>query len=65
MADENLRRALMVGQGSLKGFVERPVSLILIAATVLLVVAQLPQARRLAGRALSRRRAPSDAGDRP
>ncbi|GAB5374526.1 MAG: tripartite tricarboxylate transporter permease [Acuticoccus sp.] len=56
MADENLRRALMVGQGDLAGFVQRPVSLILLAAIVLLVAAQVPQARGLLKRALPRRR---------
>ncbi len=69
MADENLRRALMVGQGSLKGFVERPVSLVLIAATVLLVVAQIGPARRLAGRLWPGGRAatptPTSAKERP
>ncbi len=54
MADENLRRAFMVGQGSPAGFVERPVSLILIGAILLLVAGQLPQVRRLLGRAVSR-----------
>ena len=50
MADENLRRALMVGQGSPAGFFERPVSLVLICATVLLVVAQIRPARRSVAR---------------
>ena len=46
MADENLRRALMVGRGDPSGFVTRPVSLILIAAIALLVLSQLPAVRR-------------------
>jgi putative tricarboxylic transport membrane protein len=40
MADENLRRALMVGQGDVTTFFSRPVSVLLIAAIVLLVVVQ-------------------------
>lgn len=66
MADENLRRALMVGQGSPAGFLERPVSLILIAAILLLVAAQLPQVRRLFGRIIPGRTAtPSQPRPRP
>ncbi|RAH97231.1 transporter [Acuticoccus sediminis] len=63
MADENLRRALMVGQGSPAGFVERPVSLVLLAATLLLVVAQIPQARRFIARAWPGRSAAADLRD--
>jgi len=47
MADENLRRALMVSQGDLTPFFTRPVSLILISAIVLLVLVQTPLYRRL------------------
>ena len=66
MADENLRRALMVGQGSLAGFFERPVSLVLIVATLLLIVAQVPHARRMAGRlARGRSTTTTEARDRP
>jgi putative tricarboxylic transport membrane protein len=50
MADENLRRALMVGQGDLTAFFTRPVSLLLIAAIVLLTLSQLPAYRRLRSR---------------
>lgn len=50
MADENLRRALMVGQGDLSGFVQRPVSVILIVAILALVVVQVPALRRRIGR---------------
>jgi putative tricarboxylic transport membrane protein len=46
MADENLRRALMVGQGDLSAFLSRPISVILIAAIVLTVLAQVPAYRR-------------------
>jgi putative tricarboxylic transport membrane protein len=46
MADSNLRRALMVGQGDVSGFVTRPVSLVLILAIVIMVLSQLPAWRR-------------------
>lgn len=46
MADENLRRALMVGQGDPSAFFTRPVSLILIAAILLTIAAQIPAYRR-------------------
>jgi putative tricarboxylic transport membrane protein len=47
MADENLRRALMVGQGDVSAFFTRPVSLMLIIAIVLMVAVQLPLYSRL------------------
>lgn len=47
MADENLRRALMVSKGSLLPFFTRPVSLFFIAITVLVVLSQLPWTRSL------------------
>lgn len=62
MADENLRRALMVGQGDLSGFLTRPVSVILILATIALVVAQVPALRRAIGRIRVRRRTTAPAG---
>jgi putative tricarboxylic transport membrane protein len=46
MADENLRRALMVSQGDPLDFFTRPVSLVLIAAILLTVLAQVPAWRR-------------------
>ncbi len=46
MADENLRRALMVSRGDPTPFFTRPVSLLLVIACVLLVVAQIPAVRR-------------------
>ena len=46
MADENLRRALMVGQGDLSAFLTRPVSVVLIAAILLTILAQIPAYRR-------------------
>lgn len=42
MADENLRRALMVSEGSLMPFIERPVSIALIAVIVLIVMTKVP-----------------------
>ncbi|GAB3482796.1 tripartite tricarboxylate transporter permease [Marinomonas epiphytica] len=42
MADENLRRALMVSEGSLMPFIERPVSLLLISIIVLIVFIKTP-----------------------
>ena len=46
MADENLRRALMVGQGDLSAFLTRPVSVILIMAILVTILAQIPAYRR-------------------
>jgi putative tricarboxylic transport membrane protein len=46
MADENLRRALMVSEGSLGGFFERPVSVILITAILLTILSQVPAWKR-------------------
>ncbi len=45
MADENLRRALMVSQGSFLPFFTRPVSLILILTIVLVMLNQVPAYR--------------------
>ncbi|MCG8688116.1 MAG: tripartite tricarboxylate transporter permease, partial [Desulfobacterales bacterium] len=42
MADENIRRALMVSQGSFMPIFERPVSLILFIIIVWTIVSQLP-----------------------
>ena len=42
MADENLRRALMLSDGNLIGFIERPISIILIIAIALTILSQLP-----------------------
>ncbi len=56
MADENLRRALMVSQGDPFDFFTRPVSLILIAAILLTVLAQVPAYRRWRGRLAARLR---------
>ena len=54
MADENLRRALMVSGGDPLPFFTRPVSVILIVACVLLVVAQIPVLRRWRRRVFAR-----------
>jgi putative tricarboxylic transport membrane protein len=52
MADENLRRALMVSKGDLMPFLTRPVSLVLVLAIALMVVAQVPAYRRWRSRAI-------------
>jgi putative tricarboxylic transport membrane protein len=54
MADENLRRALMVSQGSFLPFFTRPVALILLLLIVWMFVSQMPFYRRL-GERLKRR----------
>ena len=46
MADENLRRALMVSKGSLLPFGTRPVSVILIVTILLVMLNQVPAYRR-------------------
>jgi putative tricarboxylic transport membrane protein len=53
MADENLRRALMVSDGSLEPFVTRPVAAILLTVIVLTILGQLPLYRRLRRRLLA------------
>ncbi len=50
MADENLRRALMVSEGSVAGFFERPVAVILIIAIALTILSQLPAWQRAKGK---------------
>ncbi|MFC1715476.1 tripartite tricarboxylate transporter permease [Candidatus Poribacteria bacterium] len=47
MADENLRRALMISHGSLMPIFTRPVALILLIVIVLTVLSQVPAFRRL------------------
>jgi putative tricarboxylic transport membrane protein len=54
MADENLRRALMVSQGDLTPFVTRPVSLVLVLAILALVLIQTRTYRALRARAAAR-----------
>jgi putative tricarboxylic transport membrane protein len=47
MMEENLRRALQISRGNLMTFIERPISLgLLLAAVVLLVIVVLPAIRR-------------------
>ncbi len=46
MADENLRRALMVSEGSFAPFLERPVAILLILVIVLTILSQVPAYRR-------------------
>lgn len=46
MADENLRRALMVSQGSFLPFFTRPVSLILLIIIVWMFISQIPVVKR-------------------
>jgi putative tricarboxylic transport membrane protein len=46
MADENLRRALMVSQGSFLPFFTRPVSVILLLTIVLVMCNQVPAYRQ-------------------
>ena len=47
MADENLRRALMVSQGSFMPIFTRPVALILFIVTALTVLSQIPAFKRI------------------
>ena len=56
MADENLRRALMVSQGSFLPVFTRPVSLILFLIIFFTVISQFPIYQRLKKRALARLR---------
>ncbi len=50
MADENIRRALMVSQGSFMPIFQRPVSLILFIIIVLTVVSQFGWYKRMTGK---------------
>jgi putative tricarboxylic transport membrane protein len=54
MADENLRRALMVSQGSFMPIFTRPVSLILFLVIVWTVVSQFPAYRRFKDKLLQK-----------
>jgi putative tricarboxylic transport membrane protein len=49
MADENLRRALMVSQGSFLPFFTRPVALILLIIIVWMFLSQVPFVKRVTG----------------
>ncbi len=64
MADESLRRALMVSQGSFVPMFTRPVSLILVILITLTVASQLPFAKKITDRlAALTKKAPSACGD--
>ena len=54
MADENLRRALMVTQGSFWPILTRPVSLGLVLIIVWMVLVQIPSVRALKNRAVEK-----------
>jgi putative tricarboxylic transport membrane protein len=56
MADENLRRALMVSQGSFVPFFTRPVSVLLLLTIVLVMLNQVPGYRQWQTGALERLR---------
>lgn len=53
MADQSLRRGLMVSQGSLSPMLTRPVSLILVICVVLMFVSQIPAYKRMMARLMS------------
>jgi len=53
MADENLRRALMVTQGSFWPVFTRPVSLALVLIILWMVLVQIPSVRNLKDRAVA------------
>ena len=65
MADENLRRAMMVGEGSFAPFVTRPVALILLILIVLIVLSQVPPVQRARRRLMARLRPGAMPADRP
>ncbi|MCW8889736.1 MAG: tripartite tricarboxylate transporter permease [Sedimenticola sp.] len=54
MADENLRRALMVSDGSFMPFFERPVAILLIVVILLTVLTRLPLYHRIKNSILGR-----------
>jgi len=54
MADENLRRALMVSDGSFAPFLQRPVAILLILVILLTVLTRLPLYQRWKVRMLER-----------
>jgi len=54
MCDENLRRALMVSQGSFMPIFQRPVALILFLIIVFMIVSQIPIYKRLKQRIISK-----------
>ena len=50
LLDESVRRALLIADGDLTVFASRPAAAVLLAANVLLIVSQVPAARRLVRR---------------
>jgi putative tricarboxylic transport membrane protein len=58
LLDKNLRRGLVLSDGSLLPFLTRPISLVLWVAILLLVLSNIPQFRAL----LSRRRGAAPSG---
>jgi putative tricarboxylic transport membrane protein len=54
MADENLRRALMVSKGSFMPIFERPVAFILLLVIVLTIVSQIPAYKRAKNRLMAK-----------
>ncbi len=54
MCDENLRRALMVSQGSFMPIFQRPVALILFLIIVFMIVSQIPIYKRLKQRVINK-----------
>lgn len=56
MADENLRRALMVSEGDFTPFVTRPVSVLLLAVIILTILSQIPAYKRWRARTWTRLR---------
>ena len=56
MFDETFRRSLLVSDGDLGTFITRPGAALLVAANVLLILSQIPAARRLLRRLLPKTR---------
>jgi putative tricarboxylic transport membrane protein len=54
LLDNNLRRSLVLTNGSLIPFFTRPISLILFLAILLTVLGRIEPVRRLVGKAFSR-----------
>ncbi|MDR1574970.1 MAG: transporter, partial [Treponema sp.] len=54
--DKNLRRALIISDGSLTPFFTRPICLLLFAATVLIIVSRLPVTARIRQAILAKRK---------
>jgi putative tricarboxylic transport membrane protein len=59
IVDKSLRRGLVLSDGSLAPFFTRPISAVLAAVVVVLLVAQIPATRRIASRLIPGRRTPT------